>query len=593
MALEIADYGFLSDCRSGALVGRDGSVDWWPGPRFDGPTVFARLLDPDAGHFSIRPVEPFESTRRYLDASLVLETTMRCASGVIRVTDCLALGSGSRGHDIGLAAPCTLVRVVEGEQGTVPIEVQWRPRPEYGLATPELRKDDAGISTIGGSELLSLTATLPLRIDGHEARARLDVGAGERIGFVVSRHQGMRSRPHAPLDPFATLADTAASWRSWTEQHRPAEGHPPLVERSLLVLQGLTYQPSGALVAAPTTSLPERPGGVANWDYRFGWLRDASMTARALGRSTCSDEAMEYFVWMTRAAVTCAEEDRVQILFGVEGERTLHEQQLHHLAGYQDSRPVRIGNAAWCQLQLDVLGEVVNLAHQLADDAASWEPFVPAFIRRLVDRAARDWRRPDAGIWEGREGEHLYTSSRLMCWVALDRGIRLVDTLGAHERIEDWVAAREAVRAAILAEAWSDRRRAFTGAFGSEHLDVSVMLIPLMGFLDPNDPRVLSTLDALERELGDDGLLRRWTGAEDGAFLLASFWLAEARALAGQGERARAIYERAAGCANDLGLLAEEVDPASGRLLGNFPLGLSHMGLINAEAAVARACAPK
>jgi GH15 family glucan-1,4-alpha-glucosidase len=330
-------------------------------------------------------------------------------------------------------------------------------------------------------------------------------------------------------------------------------------------------------------------GGGSNWDYRFAWLRDASLIARGLSVATCADESRRYFEWMTRAAVSCRHSDHVQIVFGVEGERDLSEHELGHLAGYRGSRPVRLGNAAWTQKQLDVLGEVLECASLVPAELGSLEPFTASFLCQLIDRAGEQWAETDSSIWEGREGERNYLVSKLMCWVALDRGVALAPQLGASADAARWSAARGAVCEAILRRGWSNEIGAFTGAFDSDRLDVGALLIPIFGFLPADDPRVERTIAVLERELGDDGLLRRWADAEDGAFLLASFWLAECHARAGRVERAQAVFERAFGHANDLGLLAEEVDPSSGELLGNFPQAFTHVGVITAAQAITEA----
>ena len=388
-----------------------------------------------------------------------------------------------------------------------------------------------------------------------------------------------------PLDAHAALEDTARAWRSWSDEHQGYDGlHADAVGLAGRVLQGLTYQPTGGVVAAATTSLPEVPGGEDNFDYRFVWLRDAAMIAQALSSSACSDEALRYFTWMTRAGVTCRQEEQIQIVFGVEAERDLSEHRLEHLAGHRGARPVRIGNAAWRQKQLDVLGHVLDCAWILREELDTPDAFTAGFLWQLADRAARQWREPDSSIWEGREGERHYVVSKLYCWVALDRAVRLAERWGADAK--RWAATRDEIRAAILHEAWHPARQAFMGAFGSDHLDVSVLLMPLVGFLDAGDRRMDKTVRLLEDELGDDGLLRRWSGAEDGAFLLASFWLAECHARAGRIERAHHGFERAAGAANHLGLLAEEVDAATGAPLGNVPQAISHVGLINAASAL-------
>jgi len=587
MAAEIADLALLSDCRSAALVTRDGSIDWWPGPRFDGPTVFARLLDPDAGHLTVRPAQPATTTRDYLEGTLVLRTRHRVGPALLTVTDALALAPGAEGHEIGREVPHALVRVLEAEGGDVDVEVEYVPRTEYGLAVPRLTRERGAIVTVGGPEHVSLTGADDLELSDSSARGTLRLRPGERRGLVVRRGAG------DALDALATMEATIAAWRSWSQLHGGHEGpYAGAVTQAALVLQGLTYQPSGAIVAAPTTSLPESIGGTANWDYRYAWLRDASMVAHALLGATCADEAQRYFRWMTRAAVSCRASSHVQIVFGVEGERYLEERALDHLRGFADSRPVRIGNAAWRQKQLDVLGEILDVACAQGDDL-QLDAFTASFLCQLADRAAAQWQDPDTGMWESREGQRHHTVSKVMCWVALDRAVRLGDRLGEHARPQRWAREAERVRAAVLGEAWSDRRGAFTGVCGDDALDASVLLLPAVGFLAADDPRMVRTVAALEDALDDHGLLRRHEQLEDeGAFLPTTFWLASWRAQAGDPDGARAAFERAAGCANDLGLLAEMADPVSGAALGNMPQALSHVGLVNAATQIARAAEP-
>ena len=590
MSTPIADLALLSDCQSAALVARDGTLVWWAAPRFDSTSAFAQLLDPDAGHWSIRPRGRFEAERRYLDGTLVLETTMRAASGTLRLTDALAFAPGARGHELGIDVPHALVRTVEALGGDVELEVELVPRLEYGLAVPRLIASDGGIATLGGPERLFLRGDRELEADGGSASATLTLRAGERAGWVLHRIAGAYAQPPDPIDPHETLADAVAAWRSWSETHGGYEGeHAERVRFAGRVVQALTYQPSGAVVAAATTSLPEIAGGDANWDYRFAWLRDAAMTARALSCSTCSDEALRYFDWIVRAAVSCRHSDEVQIVFGVEGERDLSEHELSHLAGYDGASPVRVGNAAWRQKQLDVLGHVLDCAWSIRDELGTPDAFTADVLCQLADRAAKQWRERDSSIWEGREGERHYTVSKLGCWVALDRALGLADRFGEPAQPARWRRARGEIRDVLLREAWHEGRGAFTGALGSDHLDAGVLLLPLSGFVGPRDPRVTSTIDVLERQLGEHGLLRRWTDAPDGAFLLASFWLAECHARAGRIDRAEAVFERAAGCANDLGLLAEEVDPSTGAALGNTPQAISHIGLVNAAQALTEA----
>jgi GH15 family glucan-1,4-alpha-glucosidase len=582
---DIADLALLSDCRSATLVTRDGSIDWWPGPRFDGPTVFARLLDPDAGHFTVRPVQAATTTtREYAEGTLVLRTRHRIGPALLTVTDALALAPGAEGHEIGHEVPHALVRVLEAEGGDVDVEVEYVPRTEYGLAVPRLTRERGAIITVGGPEHISLTGGDDLELSDSSARGTLRVRAGERRGLVVRRGAG------DALDALTTMEATIAAWRSWSALHN-GHGAPygDAVDRAALVLQGLTYQPTGAIVAAPTTSLPEIPGGTANWDYRYAWLRDASLVAHALLGATCSDETQRYFAWMTRAAVSCRASSHVQVVFGVEGERNLEERALDHLRGFGDSRPVRIGNAAWRQKQLDVLGEILDVACSLGDDL-ELDEFTASFLCQLADRAAAQWQEPDSGMWETRGPPRHHTFSKVMCWVALDRAVRLGERLGEHAQPQRWGREAECIRAAVLREAWSERRGAFTGVCGDPALDAGVLLLPAVGFIDAADPRMASTAAALESALDDHGLLRRHELLdEEAAFLPATFWMAAWRAQAGDIEGARRAFERAAGCANDLGLLAEMADPATGAALGNMPQALSHVGLVNAATQIAEA----
>lgn len=589
--MEVADQALLSDCQGSALVDRDGVVSWWAAPRFDSASIFTQLLDADAGRWRISPADPFETERRYRDDTMVLETTMRTENGMLRLTDALLFAHGSRGHGIGLGAPCALARVAEVLDGEVEVVVEIVPRLEYGLAVPRVvETGDGGVATIGGEERIFVNGDKPLRAGTSRADARLRLRAGERAGWVAQRAAGAMAQAPPPLDPHAAIADTTTGWRSWSEKHKRYSGeHAEAVNFAGRVIQALTYQPSGAVVAAATTSLPEIPGGDANWDYRFGWLRDAAMIARALSIAACNDESRRYFAWMVRAGLSCVKADHIQIVFGVEGERHLAEHELGHLGGHGGARPVRVGNQAWCQRQLDVLGHVLDCAWVLRDQIELDDPTVSGFLCQLAARAAAEWRKPDAGIWESREGELHYTVSKLCCWVALDRAVKLGERLGAAADPAGWSEERDAVRAAILEQAWCEELGAYGGALGSDQLDAGVLLMLLVDFLEPDDERMTSTIDVIERDLGQDGLLQRWSGASDGAFLLASFWLAECHARAGRLDRARSVFARAAGAANDLGLLAEEADLPTGAPLGNVPQAISHVGLVTAAVAIDQA----
>ncbi len=384
------------------------------------------------------------------------------------------------------------------------------------------------------------------------------------------------------------LDDTVAAWQSWAGQHRSYDGrHQHEVRRSALVLQGLTYQKTGAVVAAATTSLPEDVGGSWNWDYRFAWLRDVSLVLQALWVAACPHEAYRFFEWLAGAGAGVGDKP-LQIMYGVEGERDLTEHSLEHLAGYRGSRPVRVGNDAWKQRQLDVLGEVLFAAHLLRDQLGDFDEEVRVMLVTLADQAARDWRDPDAGMWESRDEPRHYTSSKVMCWVALDRAIALADRLGDGADVPRWRRVREEIFEAVLEKAWSERAGAFAGAFGSDELDASVLLLPLVGFLPADDPRMSATIDAVGERLADGPLVRRWARDSSG-FLICGFWLVECLALAGRLAEAQALFDRLLGYGNDLGLMAEEVDRETGEQLGNFPQAFSHVGLVNAAWRLTRA----
>ncbi len=584
---QISDYALLSDCQGAALVSRGGSIDWWCAPRFDSASSFGRLLDPAAGHWEICPDGPSTVAREYGDDTMALETTFSTADGRVRLVDALALQPGARGHQVGRESPHALLRVVTAIEGEVTMRMEYAPRFEYGLVVPELVTRNGIIATIGGADRLVMQASTAVQIDGDRVVATFRLREGESACFCA-RHQQGSGVDGEVADAVSALEDTIAAWCSWTDLHPSYVGRwSDLVRRSVLVLQALTYQPSGAIIAAPTTSLPEVVGGTANWDYRFAWLRDASMTLEALRIAACPDEAARNFEWMARAAVAEACSGGVQIVFGVEGERDLTEHELPHLSGYRGSRPVRVGNDAWRQTQLDVFGEVLSSAYLLRDQLDDMEPATIAFLGDLADTAAERWHEPDSGIWEARDGERDYLSSKLMCWVALDRACALAERLGVDAtRSRWWEAQRDIIRATILKDGWSDEVGAYTGAFGSDHLDASVLLMSMVGFHDADDERMRATVEVIDRELTHDGLVRRWTGAEDGAFVICSFWLADCLAREGRLERAVEVFEAAIGCANDVGLLSEEIDLGDRRLIGNFPQGLSHVGLILAAASI-------
>ncbi len=588
-ATTVADYGFLSDCQSAALISTRGSIDWWCVPRFDSPSIFGRLLDPAAGHWALAPVEEFTVTRDYVGDSLVLRTQMRTANGGVAVTDALSLAPGARGHEIGMHVPHTLLRTVEGVQGEVECDVVVAPRLEYGLTLPRWgRSDDGSWTCRAGPVGLQMHTDVPLDPGGGDLRGRFSVRAGDQVAFRLAYAPPYDDVEPLRIDSAEALEETIRGWQSWSDQHQRYQGrYRTQVHRSALVLQGLTYQPSGAIVAAATTSLPEELGGTLNWDYRFAWLRDISLAMQALWVAACPDEANRFFDWVAGAMGQLGGAP-LQIMYGVTGERDLTEHSLDHLAGYRDSRPVRVGNDAWRQRQLDVLGEVLFAADLLRDQLGELDEPTRELLVSLADQAAADWTRPDAGMWEARGTERHYTSSKVMCWVALDRAVRLADRLGPRARPAEWARARDEVHAAVLEQAWCEEIGTFAGAFGSDRLDASLLLIPLVGFLPAADPRMLATIDAIRDQLADGALIRRWKGDTAG-FTISSFWMVECLALAGRVEEATASFEQLLDLAGDLGLYAEEIDPGSGEQLGNYPQAFSHIGLVNAAWQLTRA----
>jgi GH15 family glucan-1,4-alpha-glucosidase len=596
--LAIAEYALLSDCRSAALVSRAGSVDWLCFPRFDGPSVFARLLDDAAGHFLIRPAGEFAVTRRYFEETMALETSFRTPTGAATLVDAMALGPDERGHHLGAGSPGVLLRRLACTEGQVEVEVDYAPRPEYGLIHPLLIGVDGGVVSRGGADVLALSSPVPLQIDGSTATTRLTLRADATIAFAL--HHAKRWEPAPRIwsqeEIAARLDDTIRAWRSWSRLHQAYEGPwRELVHHAGRVLQALTYQPTGAIVAAPSTSLPETVGGERNWDYRYTWVRDASLTMEALWVAACPDEALCFFDFLATAAPTQLQRGRnLQIMFGVGGEHDLAERELPHLRGWRGSRPVRVGNGAWDQRQLDVYGELLGAAQRLVEQMGELDPVTRRFLVAAADTAAVRWREQDQGIWEIRGEPRDFLYSKLMCWVALDRAIALADYLDATDRVVAWTAARQEIRAAILERGWSQSAGAFTQAFGSEELDASNLMLAITGFLPGDDPRMQATIDATAERLSDErGLVYRYRSAdglegEEGTFLLCTFWLAQAQALAGEIQQARATFERAIAYANDVGLLAEEVD-VGGELIGNFPQAFSHIGLVNAAWTIAEA----
>lgn len=602
----IADYALLSDRHSAALVAKDGSVDWLCFPRFDSRSVFGALLDAKAGHWSIRPSEPYTIRRRYVPGSLVLESTFETEHGTIVLRDAMALAPPSRprlprlklhpdemGHHLGREAPHVVVRVLECTAGEVEIELDFEPRTEYGLTTPIMVHAKGGARTLGGPDDLVLAAPqLELECGDGFSRGRRRLRTGEHVSFAVQwQPEILRdAQPWTDDQIRAALAATVKSWQEWDGLHRGYDGpYADQVRFSGRVLKALGYEPSGAIVAAATTSLPEAVGEARNWDYRYAWIRDASLTLQGMWVAACPREAGRFFGWMVNAAGAVVKGGTpIQIMYGIGGERDLSERSLSHLAGWRDSRPVRIGNAAWTQVQLDVYGELLNSAWVLRDVAGPYNGLAGHLLAVLADDAAARWREPDNGIWEMRGEPRHFVASKVMCWVALDRAIQMADHLDATaEQLEHWRREVQAIRQAVCREGWNAELGSFTQSFGSKALDAANLMLALYGFLPADDPKLIGTVEAVADKLTRRGYVDRYRAAdglegEEGSFLICTFWLANALARIGQVDRAREVFERAAGCANDLGLLSEEVDPTTSELLGNFPQAFSHTGLINA-----------
>lgn len=594
----ISAHALLSDSKTAALVDLDGSIEWWCTPTFDSPSVFGRILDPDAGHFSITLENKEETRRRYLDGTLVLETSMSSPEGEIELVDALAAGQGEEGHEVGLESPGVLLRRVRCTRGRVTVRVELAPRFEYGLTTPLVLSIDGQTIARGGPITLKLSTSAQLQLDGSVAHAELTLSEGESVGFALQTGSSWLALPDdwSQDDINERIDDTVRAWVSWGDQHQSYEGpYADLVTHSGRVLQGLTYRSTGAMIAAPTTSLPEVVGGERNWDYRYCWVRDASFTLRALWVAACPDEAGIYLDYLTAAASSVYERDRMQIMYGIDGSRDLSERTLPWLRGWRESAPVRVGNGAWTQPQHDVYGELLSSVRRLEEQMGEFDRVETRFLAHLADKAAAVWDQPDQGIWEIRGEPRHYLHSKLMCWVAVDTAIEMAERIDTDGRVDSWKQARKDMRAAIEEEGWSDDAGAFTQVLGGEALDASSLVIPMVGFLPFDDRRILATMDTIRDKLSDEkGLIYRYRSddglaGEEGAFLLCTFWLAESLAGAGRVSEAREVFDLAASHRNDVDLMAEEVDRETGEMIGNFPQAFSHVGLINAAWAIKQA----
>lgn len=594
----LEDYALLSDCHSAALVSRSGSVDWLCLPRFDSPAVFSGLLDREAGHWSIRPSEEAVVSRKYIDGSLVLETRFETPDGVMVLVDAFALGKDNEGHDLGKEVPHALLRQVRCESGNVRVEVEYAPRPEYGINRPLLTAGKKGVSLQGGALALHLYTRVDFTVQDGRASASFELSSGESVEFAL-QYQTTWQKPAKKWNRKRIrkrIDSTLHAWRTWAEMHQSYDGPwADMVHHSGRVLQGLTFFPTGAMVAAPTTSLPEVVGEDRNWDYRYCWIRDASFTLEALWVAACPDESHKFFRFMTDAALPAVRAGSdLQIAFGVGGENDLSERSLDHLAGWFSSQPVRVGNAAWKQRQVDVYGELLGAAARLREQLTEISEGTREFLIGVADGAAERWTEKDHGIWELRSEPQHYVYSKLMCWVALQRATELEKLLepGA-ERLERWAHTAAEIKATLLERGWNERLGSFTQIYEGDVFDASNLVMPIVGFLDANDPRMVSTVQATrERLMSPHGLVRRHSGQyseKEGAFLLCTFWLAEVEALSGDVERATQTFENALRFANDVGLLSEEVEGEPGRLIGNFPQAFSHIGLVNAAWAISQA----
>jgi alpha,alpha-trehalase len=594
----IADYALLGNCRGSALVSRAGSIDWTCLPAFDSPAVFAKILGEPGGFWSITPSGPAEATRTYVEDTMILETRFRTASGTAMLTDFMPLHDDDRYNDIGLRAPSRIVRIAECTAGHIDLDIAIAIRPEYGLTTPLVRRTSpTTFRTRGGPLAVAISTDAPLELDGAVLRAHLSLQAGAQVEFCLETSDPWEppTPDHGPEDVLNAHTATLAGWRSWAEKLVGYEGpYRSLLRRSAIVLRALTFAPTGAIVAAPTTSLPEEIGGIRNWDYRFTWVRDASFAISAFAASGCGFEASRFFDFFENAtAGSLAGGQGLQIMYGLRGERFIPEHELPELTGHRGSRPVRIGNGAWNQTQLDVYGELIAAAASVSELGIDIDAEFCEFLANVADRAVLRWRDPDEGIWEVRGGADHFLYSKLMNWCALDHAVNLWAHLDADKvRIDVWARERDAIREAILTQGWSDAAGAYAQAFGRDELDASALMMPLAEFLPADDPRMLATIEAIAARLTDErGFVYRYRNedglpGDEGTFGVCTFWLAECLALAGQRERAARLFELVAGCANDVGLLSEELDPATGELLGNFPQALTHIGLIHAALAI-------
>jgi len=583
MALRIEDYAMIGDCRTSALVGRDGSIDWLCAPRFDSGACFAALLGtPENGRWQVAPapgVTVREVRRRYRPGTLVLETEFRTDSGVVRLTDAMAVNSSTP----------TVVRVAEGVRGDTPMRSELVVRYDYGSIIPWVQRTEVGVSATAGPDALQFRAGVPHRGEGMTTAAEFTLKEGQKVPFTLAWHPSHETSPPG-LDALSAVADADVWWHEWSDRCGHIDATRDTVLRSLLTLKGLSYRPTGGIVAASTTSLPESIGGVRNWDYRYCWLRDATFALLALVHAGYLEEARAWREWLLRAVA--GRPDKLQIMYGLAGERRLNEMEVPWLNGYEGSKPVRVGNAASGQFQLDVYGEVADVLFQahkcgLASMDDAWR-----MGQTIIESLETAWKEPDEGIWEVRGPRQHFTHSKVMAWVAFDRIVKGAEQFGrefAPGVLDRWRAARDEVHAQVCRQGFDADLNSFVQAYGSKNLDASLLMIPVVGFLPAGDPRMVGTVAAVQDRLMEQGFLRRYDSGSnidglppgEGAFLPCTFWLADNLALQGKTSEAREVFDRLLAVRNDVGLLAEEYDPAAGRQLGNFPQAFSHLCLVN------------
>lgn len=591
MALRIEDYGLIGDLHTAALVGIDGSIDWLCLPHFDSPACFANLLGTaQNGRWCIAPLQRVVAAkRRYRPGTLVLETDFETSDGVVRIIDCMPMRTSNP----------RIVRVVEGIRGSVPMSLRLNPRFDYGKTAPWVRTDGDVMCAGAGPEAVELRASVPIQRQQHHFEAEFAVREGERASFVLTWHLSWEPAP-PPIDALAAVAETDAWWRDWSGRSTYKGAWKDEVERSLIMLKALTYAPTGGIVAAATTSLPEFLGGVRNWDYRFCWIRDAALALEALMSAGYVEEATSWRDWVIRAVAGDPED--LQIMYGIGGERRLDEYELGWLPGYEGSAPVRVGNAASGQRQLDVYGELADAIYRARQLGMTPVPEALDTGQGILRWLEAHWREPDDGIWEVRGPRRQFVHSKVMAWVAADRLLKMAQESGYVAELEGLRRMRDEIHEEVCQKGYDARRNTFTQYYGSAQLDAALLLIPQVGFLPASDPRVVGTVNAIQRELVQDGFVMRYIPDKDaadglppgeGAFLACSFWLVTDLALIGRLDEAKALFDRLLALRNDLGIFSEEYDQANRRMIGNFPQAFTHLTLIASAAALTEAGAKR